>query len=119
MIICLHNSDPIEPPAPVIRILSFLIPSLSNNGSGKTFSLPSKSSINKLLFDLIVNFFEIISTIDGIVRIGIFSGSKLLLIWFFFVSDIEDIAISILSILDLLLNISLGYLIGIPQKVIY
>ena len=43
--ICLHNSDPIEPPAPVTMTTFPLIFLLNNSGIGATGSLPSKSMI--------------------------------------------------------------------------
>ena len=45
LIICLHNSDPIDPPAPVMNTDLFSMQAVRRYSLGLTASLPSKSSI--------------------------------------------------------------------------
>ena len=95
-----------------------VIPSLNNIGSGKTLSLPNKSSINSgfLVFNSI--FFETISSIEGTVRMGIFKILYSLKILFLLELEIDDIAKRILLILYLEFFKFFGDLIGILSSVL-
>ena len=65
-IICLVNSLPIEPPAPVIQIIDPSTSFFSKWGYGSTASLSSKSSILIGFKESIIDFLLVISAMDGI-----------------------------------------------------
>ena len=65
------SSEPIEPPAPVIRIDLLLTDSDKSDGSGAISSLPRISSINIGLNELIFDLPLAISLKEGIVSTDI------------------------------------------------
>ena len=72
LIICSHNSEPIEPPAPVTQIDLFSIIDLTNSKFTYISSLPSKLSIEMGFKESIFVLPVVISSIEGISEIPIF-----------------------------------------------
>ena len=76
LIICLHNSEPIEPPAPVTITTLFAILAAISSGFGSTESRPSRSSISTSLNSESLALPPTISAIPGIDSICIAKGSN-------------------------------------------
>ena len=117
-IIWRHNSEPIDPPAPVTITVLPKIFFCNNSLFGKTGSRPSKSSIFTSLSSSIFALPCKISSISGIVLTLIFKGIRLSIIAFLSEREALGMASKITFILYFFTNfeISLGEKILFPKR---